>query len=421
MAKPSLPFGLSKNLVAALILGLCIIIFLFLKSTRPDAQVATDAEAVYTVRATHVTPSQLKPSLHLYGTVVAPGRARLTAAIAADVEAVHVLAGDTASAGSVLIELDPTEAEIALTQARAGLQQADAQMSLDRSQRETNRRNLAAERELLTLSEKSLKRAIDLRKQGLLSESDLDLARQNLQRQQLAVLQRELAVQQADAQTGQLEASRLAAEARLQRAELDLQRTRIRAGVEAAIIQTHVAPGDRVNPGSPLVDLYDLAQLEVRAQVPNRHIDALRRAQREKRTVAAFALSHNRRVPAHFVRLAASGQGGGQDAYFRLDEQAQIPIDARLTLELELPAEADAVALPFTAIYDLGRIFRIRNDRLESLPIETLGDYRPPQNQAAGGRQSLLVRAAGLEAGDEVVISQLPNAMTGLKVQVIGN
>ncbi len=416
MSTTRLPWGLSKNKAALLLLAIAIIIFVVLRATRPTAQVDPSAEPVYSVRTLSAQPAALSPMLKLYGTVVAPGRAELTAALSADVVAVHKLAGDTAARGELLIELDDAEAQIALTQASAGLQQAEAQLALDRSQRSTNKQALEQERELLALAERAVARAVKLRNDGVLSEADLDATKQNLQRQKLALQQRELAVRQADAVTRQLQAQLRSAEARLQAAELDLARTRIHAPFEAAVLATRVAVGDRVNPGQALIELYDTRRVEIRAQVPSRYLAGLRRAREENLPVTAVATSAGRRLPATFTRLASSGGGGGQDAYFRL-LGADLPVDSKLSLELVLPPEEDAIALPFDAIYDLSRIFRVRDGRLQSLSIEKLGDY-VPQN-APTQSQYLLVRASGVEAGDEIVISQLPNAITGLKVQTI--
>lgn len=409
---------LSKNKLALLIIGAAIAILFVLRATKPDAQLHTKSETTYTVRTQTVSPGPLAPSLSLYGTVEAPGRARLSAAISADVSRVHALAGDHFDGESLLIELDAAEAEISLNQARAQLQQADAQLRLDSSQRQTNRQALAEERDLLKLARRALERAEDLRRQGVLSDADVDAAQQNLKRQSLAVQQRELAVEQADAITLQLQAARNSAEAQMQRAELDLQRTRIHAPFNAAVLRTHVAAGDRVNPGTPLIELYDLSRVEIRAQIPNRHINALLRAQRAAQTLKAKVMSHGATYTASFVRLASSGSGGGQDGYFRLDNAEALPVDAKVTLQLQLPEESQAVALPFTAIYDLSRIFRVRDGRLQSLNIEKLGDYLPAETLP---QQHLVIRAAELAAGDEVVITQLPNAITGLKVQAISN
>lgn len=401
-----------KSASAGLILLGAILLFSLLKATKPDAAVQTQTEPVYTVRTQTVEPAALAPLLSLYGTAVAPGQARLTAAVAADVQAVHALPGDAVPAGELLIQLDAAEAEITLTQARSELYQAEAQLAMHGSQRLGDEAAVAHERQLLSLAERAVARAVELRRRGALSEAQLDETKQNLERQKLAVEARELTVTQAGAVARQRESAVLAAEARLQRAELDLQRTRIHAPFDAAVLNTHVAVGDRVAPGAPLIDVYDPRAVEIRAQVPSRHLAPLRQAQADGLPLVATVRQAGRRFPARFVRLAASGGGGGQDAYFAVDD---IAVDSNVSLELALPPEPNAIAVPFNAVYDLARVFRVVDGRLESVTIEQLGDYRP----VGGEGVSLLIRSEQLRDGDQIVLTQLPNAVTGLKVQTV--
>ena len=401
-----------KSLGAALILIGAVLLFALLKATKPDAAVQSDVEPVFTVRTMTVEPAPRQPLLRLYGTAVAPSRARLTAAIAADVAAVNALPGDTVPRGETLIRLDAAEAEIALTQARSDLHQAEANLSLDASRRRADREALAHEKQLLRLAERAVSRALELRGKGALSEAQVDETKQNLERQKLAVEQRQLAVTQADATTRQREAQLLSAEARLQRAELDLQRTRIIAPFDAAVLETSVAVGDRVAPGSPLIEVYDADRIEVRAQVPNRHLHRLKAAQVQGLPLKAAIRRGPDVLPARFLRLAASGGGGGQDAYFQV---ADIAVDSNVSIELALPAEEGSIPVPFNAVYDLNRVFKVVDGRLEAVRIEQLGDFRRPDADAL----SLLIRSPDLAAGDELVLTHLPNAASGLKVQPI--
>ena len=420
MPNTSLPFGLSKNAAALIIAGVTLLLVFALVATKPDAQVSAPKEAVYTVQAMRAQPAARRPTLLLYGTAESPSRANLSASLAADVVAVHVQAGDRKPRGELLIELDPAEADIALSQARAQLAQAEAQLALDASQRRNNRAALEHEKALLTLSERAVARAVRLRRQGVLSEAELDAAKQKHQQQKITLDQRRLAVEQADAYTRQLQAQLSSAEAQLQRAELDLQRTQIVAPFDAAVVTTHVAAGDRVSPGQLLIEIFDQSRVEIRAQIPSRHAAALKQALARGESIDAELMSAGSHSKAQLVRLAATAGGGGQNAYFAATDSA-IALDANVSLALHLPAQEQAIAVPFTALYDLSRVFVVEPDgRLQSVTVENLGDYHAPQSDPQSAPQ-LLIRSAELEAGDQIITTQLPNAVTGLKVQVIGN
>jgi hypothetical protein len=62
----------------------------------------------------------------------------------------------------------------------------------------------------------------------------------------------------------------------------------------------------------------------------------------------------------------------------------------------------------------LDRIYRLDEGRMTALDVERIGEYRGPD-----GSVQVLVRSAALRAGDQIVTTQLPNAVNGLKVEVM--
>jgi hypothetical protein len=110
----------------------------------------------------------------------------------------------------------------------------------------------------------------------------------------------------------------------------------------------------------------------------------------------------------------AGQNSGGLDALFRITEGAQWLTPGRvLTLQMDLPPEEDVVALPFEALYGLDRIYRLEDGRMTALTVERVGEQRN-----AAGQTHVLARSPELHAGDRVITTQLPNAITGLKVEV---
>ena len=69
--------------------------------------------------------------------------------------------------------------------------------------------------------------------------------------------------------------------------------------------------------------------------------------------------------------------------------------------------------LPYEAIYGTDRIYRLEGERMRTLQVERVGEQR-----GLDGSARVLVRSPELKAGDEIVITQLPNAMDGLRVRV---
>ncbi len=89
-----------------------------------------------------------------------------------------------------------------------------------------------------------------------------------------------------------------------------------------------------------------------------------------------------------------------------------IEVGRNLQVKVKLPIQKNVAALPELAIYGQNRIYRIVDQRLEVLSIIRVGDWTSP----AGDRLTL-VRSNELRSGDKVLITQLPNAVTGLLVE----
>ncbi len=402
-----------KTAIALGFLVTGVVLYLGLKATKPSAQVEQPSEPVFSVRAVSITPQERAPTITLYGRVTTLKRATLTAAVNADVALVPVRPGNRVSANDLLIQLDPAEAQIAFEQAQADLQQADAQLQLERARQKTDLSALSRERRLLTLAESEVSRLTNLQNRNLVSDAQLDATKKNFQLQALSTEQRELTVAQGAARLAQLDAQRQSAEARLRRAELDLQRTSVRAPFAAAVIQVMVSPGDRVAPGQALTEIYDNTALEVRAQIPNRFLHNLRQGLNSAEHLAANIQAGADSWSGALQRLAASGGGGGVDGYFALDS-VDLEIDTNVTVTMDLPSVPDAVPLPFEAIYDLSRIYRYRDGRLNGITVQRLGDFK-----ADGSAPRILVHSPQLQAGDQIVVTHLPNAVEGLRVQLI--
>jgi hypothetical protein len=82
-------------------------------------------------------------------------------------------------------------------------------------------------------------------------------------------------------------------------------------------------------------------------------------------------------------------------------------------LSVNLPVVHDSVALPYEAVYGTDRIYRLEGERMRTLQVERVGEQR-----SLDGSTRVLVRSPELQPGDKIVITQLPNAMDGLRVRV---
>jgi len=68
------------------------------------------------------------------------------------------------------------------------------------------------------------------------------------------------------------------------------------------------------------------------------------------------------------------------------------------------------------SLYENQTIYRIDEQRLQAVRYETIGDYVTADNELR-----TLIRSDEIDAGDQLLASQLPRAITGLLVEPIGS
>ncbi len=390
-----------------LAIGFGGVIYIF--KTKPKKEAIKIEEQTWQVAVLSVNPSSLSPTITLYGRVESPRTTTLRTPsqslnINAKVIEVAVLEGETVKKGKVLIRLEDSDSRLNIKQRKADIIEIKAQIQLEKHTHANNITALSHETSLLKLMQTSVKRLHQLNKQRVSSQSALDEAQQAVERQMLAVINRRLAIKNHKSRLTQLQAKQTRAIAQRDLAYLELGRTKITAPFSGMIADVTVAVGERVRSGDILLSLYDNTALEVRAQIPSRYQDMvvggeLLQAQVHKKDIL---LELNR------VSGQINPDSGGIDGLFSVKNGA-LRLGEFLSLSLTLPKQSRVVALPFEAVYRLNHIYKLVEGRMKAIQIERIGKI---------GQSQILVRSSDLQKGDQVIITQLPNAMDGLKVQV---
>ena len=235
----------------------------------------------------------------------------------------------------------------------------------------------------------------------------MDLAREQLARARLAVTLREQSIAEHPARLASLEA-------KLAEAERDAARGEIRAPFDARIGTVEAGAGDQLQPNQTILTLYPVHGLYLRAKVPGNRSEELRAALAGGERLTARANHAGQTLTATLVRLAGEADARGVDALLKLDPGPDVPLGAFVDLVLERPTAPDTIALPFAALNGGDRVFAVSEGRLKGVSVERVGEM------AQGGASEVLVRAQGLPAGARIMVTHLPNAVDGLKVEDIG-
>ena len=386
--------------------------FFLLTQSKPTADARDVPAAVWRVSTQTIELQTVSPVFNGFGSVQNPDTQTLKARIATDVAALHVREGARTEAGRVLIELDATDAEIKLSQAEANLADAKANLIALNMTESKDREALILDQEALDILTHKLDRIQDLRQRNLTSEQDLDTARQEVVSQKLQINRRELALATVESKRTQLTTAIQRFDAEVRAATRDFESTQVKAPADGQVIEVNVVAGDRVQSNQHLLIFAPDSGREIRVQVPASVGLALSNAIRTQTPVAA-STDRGHQLQLTRVSGAVRDNTGSIDAFFTADTQLP-PTGSVLSVSVELVPEASVVVLPTDALYGGNLIYRITSDNtLEALTVERLGQ-RPGENKT-----EILVRSPEIHNGDPILVSRLPAAVTGLKVEVI--
>lgn len=408
---------LRRLILPVLIIVAAIAVFMVLKTTKPQSGDVEIQEKSWPVAAMQVETGEWPTNIVLYGVVDALNYAVLTAALPADVKQVHVIEGSQVKAEDLLVELDDQDARLDLIQRQADVVKAQAAIAVQESRHKADLETLPNERRLYKLVQAEVTRLLDLKKKQVGSQSALDTARQNAARQAISIARIEESIRTHASKMLELQASLERALAELEKSRLQLERAKVRAPFDGRVVKVPVSRGNRVNVGTQLLDMFENTSLIFRAMLPAIHVSQVRAALREAKPLPVAGKVDGNQVKGHLISLgAAVRQGsGGVEALFLIDSGWDWLQKGRvIQLRLTLPSQAGVMPVPFEALYGSDRVYIIDEERrLRPVVVERVGEVW------LNGENQVLVRSEKFEAGQKLLITQLPNAVESLLVEVV--
>ncbi len=256
--------------------------------------------------------------------------ARLSAQVSATVKRIPVRPGQTVAAGELLLELDPADYRIQVNAAQARLEAADANHDMARHRVERARR---------------------LAPQNFVSEDQL---------------------LEAETRYRQAQAEHEAARQELNGAELALERTLVKAPFAAVVTERLIGVGALASPGTPLLELVAVDELEVVAGVSPELADGLASAE------SVRFESGGRSEAVELLRMAPVVTRGGRNRQARLGFVAtSLPAGSEGRIRWTDPRPALPAQYIVQRDGQLGLMLLAEDESAEFLPLPEADSGRP--------------------------------------------
>jgi multidrug efflux pump subunit AcrA (membrane-fusion protein) len=275
------------------ILGIIVIVLLKQNSPAPQqnpAQEMTKAVRILSLPQLTVTPMAIG-----YGTV----RPVSTWEAITQVEGIilekhpQLAKGSIIKKGTVLLQIDPVDYELNISQIEADILATQAQLKELEIKLENTQASLAIEKKSLELSKNELKRLKKLLKKSSVSHSDFESQERSMLAQQQSVLSQSNSLKLIPSQRALLDAQLQQKQSQLKQAQRDLQNTKIIMPFTGRISNDNVEVAQYVRIGNTLTAADALDKVEIEVQIPISYFRGLIRPDKKINLVDHSAQGHH--------------------------------------------------------------------------------------------------------------------------------
>lgn len=418
---------------APLAAGIAVFILLTHQSAPPEQlDVDTPARVVRYIEAPRVT---VIPRALGYGRARPVRVWEAVAEVSGRIIEIHprLLKGSLIGRDELLVRIDPTEYELAVSQVQADILSTRAQLAEMAVKEANTRASLAIEEESLALRATEVARKSELVQKRTLSASEYEQEQRNLLAQRQQVQAQKNALNLLPAERELLAAQLARFQAQLDSVKLDLTRTEIRLPFRARISEVNAEQAQYVREGSVLAKADAIDKAEVEAQIPIARMRAL--LQSDKRLdfnkLDPGRLTEQLGVDARVWLRDPNGDVLWQGQFRRMSDTLDpdtrtvgviIEVDAPygdvrpgerpplvkgLFVEVDLRGRPrpDRLVVPRNALHD-GRVYLVEDGRLVIRQV----DVQTVQPEYA-------VIADGIEVGAPVVVTDLVPAIEGMRLE----
>jgi len=393
--------------------------------SRPAAQQGQGGFAV-PVSAAPIVRGDITTTFKVTGSVTPLQQAALSSVISGDVLSVGPQIGQHVRAGELVVKIDDSTLRAQLQQNQAALQAAQARLASTLASSSGNLSSTNASLQSARVADQTaqlnLRRNLDLFRQGYVSQSALDQARQEAASADAALRAAEVAAQNAAlnpsapsaaaADVRNAEAAVAQARASVDFVAAQIAQTNVTAPFSGVVTARHVDPGALAAPGTSLLDVAQLDHVFVDVGIPNGSLSYVHVGMPVSVTIG----STQARVWHGTVQYLSRSSVPGTLTY-----QARIPIansDLGLhggevaTVSLPQAHKSGVLLVPPSAVFqtDAGyAMFIIDSGKAKSVPVEV----------GLANDQQVEVSGPGLKSGVQAILNHAATLQPGMPVQAL--
>lgn len=327
-----------------------------------------------------VTVAASTETVNVVGRVVALQAGNVASRTTAAVKQINVQVGDEVKADQVLVELHNNRQRSMVALMEADIKQWNAKVRSAKAKQQ--------------LAASDLKRLEKLRGSSAFNQSLFD--------------QRTAEAKSAEASVQEAAAALHYAKVQLKRAQQDLDWTKVQAPYDAVVTARHVAEGEWVALGAPVVDLVSTEAVEVEADVPAQYLKYLKMGD----DVTAMVNGQPLALRLRAVLPAEQALSRTQLARFAIaltpDQRPPLTVNQATNVAVPIGSK-DALTVHKDAV--------VRNGSMSFVykVLEGVATFTPVQLGASTGQRLQVI--SGLEEGDIVVTRGNERLQPGQKVK----
>ncbi|AJQ92324.1 efflux RND transporter periplasmic adaptor subunit [Gynuella sunshinyii] len=362
-----------------------------------------------TVETMTIWPDSWSAQVILFGKTFSYQQRNILSRLSSEVTQLEVNAGQRVKTGQLLLKLDDEDLQRSLKQAQNQLSSIDAQIRLQKLQAEADRKSLLIEEKLLAIQEATVKRYENLNNLQLSSSNDYEATLMAYQNQLKSVQSQQLAVARQADEMAQLITQKNEQQLAVEDLQSQLKDATIEAPFDGVIASIAVILGDEVSQGDQLITIYDDSLLGLETKIPVNQLRGLSNADQQ---IYAFTELAGQPHNLQLSDLDSLASGGAVVAKFRFITPVTITLGEHQAMTVVLPPQNNVFAIPASSLYENKLVYKVEQQQLVDIAVNVTGQT------LIDGNTWYIFDSREIKAGDQILVTRLPNASRGLKVSI---